>query len=71
MNHTIERKEQRLRAVIRARGLRAEPYGTAGAMRVAGRGVYIIVAAMRYLEERDFDPPQHREQPDARHSSGF
>lgn len=56
MNHTIERKEQRLRAAIKARGLHLAPFGSAGAVRVAGRGVYLIAAAMRYIDERDLEP---------------
>ena len=56
MNHTAQRKEQRLRAAIRSRGLSLAPFGNAGAVRVAGRDVYVIAAEMRYLDERDLEP---------------
>lgn len=56
MNHTAQRKEQRLRAAIRAQGLSLTPFGNAGAVRVAGRDVYVIAAEMRYLDERDLEP---------------
>jgi hypothetical protein len=56
MSRTVERREQRVRAAIRARGLHVTPFGTAGAVQVAGRGVYLIAAAMRHIDERDLNP---------------
>ena len=56
VNHTIGREEQRLRAAMKARGLDLAPFGSAGAVRVAGRGVYVLAAGMRYLDARDLEP---------------
>ena len=63
MNHTTDRREQRIRAAIRANGLSLTPFGNAGAVRVAGRDVYVVAAEMRYLDERDLEP--HRPAVDA------
>lgn len=56
MNRTTERKEQRVRAAIRARGLHVTPIGSAGAVLIEGAGVYLIAAAMRHIDEHDLDP---------------
>ena len=56
MNRTTERKEQRVRAAIRARGLHVTPIGSAGAVLIEGAGVYIRAAALSYVDDHDLYP---------------
>lgn len=56
MTRTQQRRDQRLRAAIHARGLQVTPYGNAGGVLVAGPDVYILAAEIRYLDERDLEP---------------
>ena len=56
MSRTIERREQRVRAAIRTRGLLLTPIGSAGAVLIEGAGVYIRAAALRYVDEDDLEP---------------
>lgn len=56
MSRTIERREQRVRAAIRARGLLLTPIGSAGAVLIEGTGVYVRAAALRYVDEHDLEP---------------
>ena len=53
---TQARKTQRLHAVIKARGLRVEPVGTAGAVRVLGPGVSITAVSLDSLDLYDLLP---------------
>ncbi len=43
-------------AFIAANGLRVEPFGSAGAVRVCGSGVDFLAASMRYLAVPDLRP---------------
>ncbi|MGJ7506852.1 hypothetical protein [Variovorax sp. GT1P44] len=45
-----------MRAAIKASGLRLEPVGTAGAVRVVGPGVHIVAASLRHLNPLDLTP---------------
>ncbi|MBT2304705.1 hypothetical protein J7E70_30255 [Variovorax paradoxus] len=58
------RKLQRIRAAIKARGLRVEQIGTGAAVRVRGPGVHVIAASLSDLSEHDLAPAtQQDEQP--------
>lgn len=56
MSRSIERREQRVRVAIRARGLVLTPIGSAGAVQIEGAGVYVRAAALRYVDEHDLEP---------------
>ena len=53
---THARKTQRLHAIIKARQLRVEPVGDAGAVRVLGPGVNITAASFDSLDLCDLLP---------------
>ena len=57
MSHsTTDRRLQRLRAAIKARGLRIEPIGTGTAVRVLGPGVHVVAASLADLTHADLTP---------------
>lgn len=49
-------RRERLEAIARRNGVRIEPYGDHGAVRVVGRGLYLLAAEIRFLSELDLDP---------------
>lgn len=55
---THSRHEQRVRAVIKKNGLRVEPVGSTGAVRVVGRDVDVVAASLMDLNPLDLMPYQ-------------
>ena len=53
---THSRHEQRVRAAIKENGLRVEPVGSTGAVRVVGRDVDVVAASLRHLNPLDLMP---------------
>lgn len=53
---TADRRLQRIRAAIRARGLHIEPIGTGSAVRVRGPGVHVVAASLADITEHDLTP---------------
>lgn len=45
-------------ADIRAKGLHVEPVGDSGAVRIFGRGIYLICASLRHVNPHDLRPSQ-------------
>lgn len=55
---TLSRNEMRVRAAILESGLRVEPVGSGGAVRVVGPGVDVVAASLRHLNPMDLMPYQ-------------
>lgn len=55
------RHPERMAAAIKERGLHLQPFGTAGAVRVVGPGVYVLAASLRDLTLRDFESAEKRD----------
>ena len=49
-------RERAALAAIRASGLQVEPLGTAGAVRIFGQGVYVLLAHLGMLRPIDLQP---------------
>lgn len=53
---TLTRHERYVHASIRENGLRIEPVGDGGAVRVVGPDVYVLAAALRHIHPLDLTP---------------
>jgi hypothetical protein len=54
--HATTPRERAALAAIRANGLHVEPIGTAGAVRVFGHGVYVLLAWIGSVHPIDLQP---------------
>lgn len=66
---TTDRRLQRIRAAIRARGLRLEPIGESTAVRIVGPGVHVVAASLADISAHDLTPANPQD--DNRHETPF